>query len=288
MENDGNFTLDLGEFVVVPQTESELTFWLRFQEEKWEPEILRVIKLLANSATTFVDIGAWIGPTTLMASALGARVIAFEPDPLALESFRANLQANPLLEPLIDLRSVALSSKDGEASLGTTSLGGSGSSLVLTPTDSDHVRVATRSPTQELKGIAGPVILKIDIEGGEYELLPILLQIKTLNVSDLILSVHSYRHVLQAHGSVTRIGFSEKGILTRFLRQTLSSLRLFGPKLSIIRVTGEFRYRYYSSQGSDIWVKSSKLRLFFKLLRNENPEIYFTNIARVLNGTITK
>jgi len=287
MKSDESYTLDLGEFVVVPKTESELAFWLRFQEQKWEPEILRLIKLLTNSATTFVDVGAWIGPTTLIASALGARVIAFEPDPQALVSLRANLQANPHLQPLIDLRSVALSSKDGEASLGTTSLGGSGSSLVLTPTDSDHVQVATSSPTVELGGIDGPVILKVDIEGGEYELLPKLLSIKTLNVSDLILSVHSYRHVLQAHGSVTRIGFSEKGVLTRLLRQTLASLSLFGPKLSIMRATGGFDYRYYSLQGSDVWVKSSKLRLFFKLLRNENPEVYFTNKYRILNADTT-
>jgi FkbM family methyltransferase len=45
---------------------------------------------------TMVDVGANIGTTTIQAASMGARVIAFEPDPLNFRLLRANVAVNGL------------------------------------------------------------------------------------------------------------------------------------------------------------------------------------------------
>jgi FkbM family methyltransferase len=47
----------------------------------WEESTLRFVMETTDEQTTFIDIGAWIGPVSLVASARAKRVIAIEPDP---------------------------------------------------------------------------------------------------------------------------------------------------------------------------------------------------------------
>jgi len=67
---------------LVPPRSVWSEFWERFDQGLWEPRTLQKLSALRDG-DLFVDIGAWIGPTTLAAAVNGARVLAFEPDPVA-------------------------------------------------------------------------------------------------------------------------------------------------------------------------------------------------------------
>ena len=42
----------------------------------------------------FIDIGAWIGPYTLIAASMGMKVYAFEPDKVAFQELKKNIELN--------------------------------------------------------------------------------------------------------------------------------------------------------------------------------------------------
>ena len=59
-------------------------FWDKFFTEKWEPQTVKFFKSNLEKGRDFLDIGAWIGPTSLIATALGARKIKIiEPNPMS-------------------------------------------------------------------------------------------------------------------------------------------------------------------------------------------------------------
>ena len=63
----------------------------------WETQTVHALESLVRPGSRFIDIGAWEGPVTLHAAALGASVEAYEPDPVARERLERNLAANPAL-----------------------------------------------------------------------------------------------------------------------------------------------------------------------------------------------
>ena len=151
------------------------TFWARVEAGGWEPGTLCALDGLAGSGDVVLDLGAWVGPITLYAAALGARVIAVEPDPVALAQLRRNVAANPELAPLIRIVPGAIAPQPGRIALGarrkpgdsmsSALLAGSGAStwtsIVVTPAE-----LAAMLPS------SGRLVVKLDIEGGEYRLLP--------------------------------------------------------------------------------------------------------------------
>lgn len=136
----------------------EWGFWQRFADGTWEPEILDRMPALLADGGTFLDIGAWIGPHSLWASAVGAeRVVAYEPDPMAFTLLQRNV-------PFGELHHAAIGPVTGTTTIGTagdsTSRTGEGGATVACLTVEDA--------TYDL----GPVALvKIDIEGAESEVM---------------------------------------------------------------------------------------------------------------------
>lgn len=68
-------------------------FWDDYDAGRWERATHACIRNLVTPGSTFVDIGAWIGPVTLWAVPLAARVVAVEPDPVARACLVANTAA---------------------------------------------------------------------------------------------------------------------------------------------------------------------------------------------------
>ena len=52
------------------------TFWDRVEAGTWEPGTLAALAPHLGPETTFLDLGAWVGPLTLLAASRGARVLA--------------------------------------------------------------------------------------------------------------------------------------------------------------------------------------------------------------------
>ena len=66
-------------FLVEPKNYQN--FWNNFLN--WEKHDLNFVTEKGEEDKIFIDIGAWIGPYTLIAASMGMKVYAFEPDKIA-------------------------------------------------------------------------------------------------------------------------------------------------------------------------------------------------------------
>jgi FkbM family methyltransferase len=127
-------------------------------------DVYRMPPHLSIDPKTIVDLGADVGYSVVywLTIAPTARVIAFEPHPQHVEALLHNVELNAM-HGRVDVRACAAGTKAGVAGLSNR---GSSSSLAQGP-------ASIRVPVTDLfTAIAEPIdILKVDIEGAEYELL---------------------------------------------------------------------------------------------------------------------
>jgi len=150
------------------------TFWERVAADSWEPGTRRLIDTLVDASTLFVDLGAWVGPTTLQAAARGARVVAVEADPAALDQLGRNLAANPGLAARVTVVPKAIHPDGGTVTFGARRKpGDSMSSLLLAGADTTwQAEALTPAALAERLPASPRRVIKIDLEGAEYALLP--------------------------------------------------------------------------------------------------------------------
>lgn len=148
-----------------PQTRS-WGFWDKFADGTWEPATFDVLDRYANPDRDFLDIGAWVGPLTLWATALYRAVVAVEPDPTAWPILRANTAeyGNVLVH------NAAASADFGVATLYRGDAWGDSMST-LHPNGRPSQVVATM-PLSWIVTEADPALVKIDVEGSEASLVP--------------------------------------------------------------------------------------------------------------------
>jgi FkbM family methyltransferase len=181
--NTMSVTVEGHTFQVVPRIEGRnfSGFWPRMGTE-WEPGTLSIIRKLVGPGRIFLDVGAWIGPTAIWAALHGADVHAFEPDPIALATLQANIDANESLKPKVTVIPAAAGTHDGQVELFTDVAGNSETSCFRAVQRGDKLRTFPTRITvpqvdllgylQTLMAPPGSIILKMDIEGGEFALLP--------------------------------------------------------------------------------------------------------------------
>jgi len=168
-------------------------FWRRAAGGLWEPETYALLRRFLTAETVYCDIGAWIGPTAIYAARLCRQVICFEPDPVAYRHLLWNIELNRLgniapfclaLAPRMEIRQLA--SFGGE-------LGDSTSSLLTVAEGAETVPVLSLEWARFL-ALAQPGridVIKMDIEGGEFELLPTMADYLAKERPVLYLSVHA-------------------------------------------------------------------------------------------------
>ncbi len=101
--------------------------------DTWEPYTFHILDYYKNDGV-YIDIGAWIGPNVLYAANIFKKVIAIEPDPVALERLDANLRINHFTN--INVVRKAISDKNGISQFGGNSdLGNSESTLLVSDPD---------------------------------------------------------------------------------------------------------------------------------------------------------
>lgn len=117
---------------------------------------------------TFVDVGANLGAYSILASkVVGAKSIAFEPLPDTAKRLRGQLHLNQI-EGLVSVMNCGVGSQNGV--------------LAFTNSEDTRNRVSSNRDSSELTQVPvvaldsvidckGPMILKIDVEGYEYEVL---------------------------------------------------------------------------------------------------------------------
>jgi FkbM family methyltransferase len=178
--------------VTIAVADDQPTFWDRVDGGLWESGTLAVLRAHLDSTAVFLDLGAWVGPTALYAAALGARVIAVEADPAALEQLRRNLTANPALAPHIEVVPRAVHGSAGTVTLGARRKPGDSMSSTMLADAPVHWRAQTVTPAglRAMIRDGESLFVKIDIEGGEYELLPKLGPLLAVPGCAILVSFH--------------------------------------------------------------------------------------------------
>ena len=168
------------------------TFWERAGNGTWEPETLEALERLIRPRDAVLDIGAWVGPTTLFSASLGARVLAVEADPRAQALLALNVSANVDLAPLITIVPRAASARSGSVRLGAPRKPGDSMSSVLFAglENAWDVEAITPDEIVALLPAAERLVVKVDIEGGEYDLMPALASALPAHAHAILVAFH--------------------------------------------------------------------------------------------------
>ena len=168
----------------------------------WEPEVLRVVTSTIKPGMTVVDIGAHIGYYSLLFAKLvgpSGRVFCFEPLPENFALLQGNMQLNNLCQ--VATFNQAIFSSNGAITLTVPDdqrNSGNGSAYIHGGGREVHVEAISVDAFCEEVGIR-PDILKMDVEGAEYEVL--MGARKTISQSrpKLLIELHHFDGNLAAH-----------------------------------------------------------------------------------------
>jgi FkbM family methyltransferase len=148
---------------------------------EWEAPVLAAFGAAIRPGDVVFDVGAWIGPYTLIAATrVGpqGRVVCFEPDPVARPQLERNIALN-------ELENVTVLPYALAAAAGTLRLTGGHSVAHLDAAGEHEVQARVLADVIAELGVA-PDVMKVDIEGGELDL-----DVATLReVRDLFVEVH--------------------------------------------------------------------------------------------------
>ncbi|MGE0008471.1 MAG: FkbM family methyltransferase [Parvibaculaceae bacterium] len=175
-----------GETVTLADLPEYRKFYAKLASGAWEPRTFHVLCDQLGPDITYIDIGGWIGVTPFWAARRAKRVIVVEPDPKC----RGILKALLPHYPNVTLRECALSPKAG-LTLNAVEGFGSSESSALAIGDGGSVEVPCCSMAELLaQAGAGPVFVKVDIEGYEYEIAEELRRLDTETVTGVQLALH--------------------------------------------------------------------------------------------------
>lgn len=167
-------------------------FWRRASAGAWEPETFAVLDQYLDRDHDYLDIGAWIGPTVLFGARRARHVFAFEPDAAAFRALAWNIDLNGLNN--VSAFAAAISDRVGVARM--ASFGGEpGDSMssLLNGDDAAGTDVLTLgwedfASASDLSGVS---LVKMDIEGAEFDVLPHLVPWLKEQRPALFLSTHA-------------------------------------------------------------------------------------------------
>ncbi len=172
---------------------NHISFWSKVSRGTWEPQTFAALDGLLAADTVYCDIGAWIGPTVLHAAGRCARVYCLEPDRIAYMYLLQNLRLNHLDNVLPF--NMALAAEDGLKRMASPrgKPGDSMTSLLL-PGGGGSQEVLCLAWRTWLSLAGNPKLscLKMDIEGGEFALLPTMADYLQHNRPALYLSLHPH------------------------------------------------------------------------------------------------
>jgi FkbM family methyltransferase len=219
-------------------------FWDWYETPEWEPETVAVYAAFARPGARIVDVGGWIGPTVLLAAALGAEVLAVEPDPVAADALERNLALNPELASRVRVLRAAVDAQEGHALLVSASPDGGDSLSHLASVRSEagmaH-EVATVSLGSLLEPAQIPDLIKIDAEAAEYVVVPTLRD-----------------HIARARPSLYVA--THPNLIYDRRRRLRSGLRALAANRRLLRAVAPYRHHYAWRDGRLTDVRRENIR----------------------------
>ena len=167
-------------------------FWDQVNDGLWEPETFRIIEKYAEPSRAFIDIGAWIGPTTLFGACVAGKVFSVEPDPVAISALKDNIALNAALATKIRLFEGCIANVSGPVSIGNPKgFGNTLSSLLYKNENRQHSTEGLNfSDFVSTFDIENCSLIKMDIEGAEMLVLPTMIDYLVQYKPSLFLSIH--------------------------------------------------------------------------------------------------
>jgi len=166
-------------------------FWRKVARDEWERSTFTFLERCLSADSVCLDIGAWIGPTALFAAQRCRAVYCIEPDPVAYERLLANIRLNEVGNVLPFHG--ALSVHNARVQIANER--GFGNSMT-------RVRAAPAGGGATVLGLGlGSFIdwwgieridlLKMDIEGAEFDLVPSIIDLLPRFKPAIHLSLHA-------------------------------------------------------------------------------------------------
>ena len=152
-------------------------FWTLYANNRWENFTFEIFDRFIDSDSDYLDIGAWIGPTALYGASRAKNAYAFEPDKLAFEKLNTNRQLNPQLQEKLHIFNFGIGECTqkvkffvGEGATSTSSIvSNKYNEKAFYHVDFFDIRTVFADKNIEVENLN---FIKIDIEGGEYKILP--------------------------------------------------------------------------------------------------------------------
>lgn len=208
---------------VVEDLPKRVPFWNGVQRGSWEPETFHVFKHFLREDRSYLDIGAWIGPTALYGCQLAKMCYAFEPDPVAFEELEYNRNLNPNFKNLLLYKAAIGASESPQTMIGFHDNYGDSMSSLLS--DKGKMKVDQLSLTAAIEMKEDLNFIKMDIEGGEAIVLPSAIGIIQKRHPTLYLSLHGpmfprgfeayFARIMETIGSYKKI-YTAQGIPITF------------------------------------------------------------------------
>ncbi len=199
--------------------------WILYEENLWETNTFLILDKVLKPSHNVVDIGAWIGPISLYVGSKVNKCYSFEPDPVAYNELKRNISHNPQLAIKIDANNLAITSTGEPVKLYSRFAHGDSGSSLLKRVKSANAIVEAESVSLpeflEKKGVSKIDFIKMDIEGGEFFLIPHLVGYLNTNHPTLLVSFH-----FEALCEFVELSYLPFGFLRRILRKLDSERRL--------------------------------------------------------------
>lgn len=170
--------------------------WRRMGREQYEPETLDLLDTHLSPDSVMWDIGAHVGQMALYASRKCRHVVCFEPDIVALPSLYWNITRNRARN--VSVVSAAMAASTGFIKMGAFSSdqGSLGRAVTSSLPSPNAKTIIVPSIGPEIWGggwwkADPPDLIKMDIEGGEFELLPAMAEWLSQYRPKLYISLHA-------------------------------------------------------------------------------------------------
>ena len=178
-------------------------FWKGYVHGGWEDGTFKIFDKFLDKNHSYIDIGSYIGPTVLYGSQLAKHCFAIEPDPIAFQELKNNIELNDHLKSHITLSKYCITDSVGVSKLFTTGKledgGGSGSTLfpdlddgLVNEGQMNFWEVQTITIQQFIQSlsITDCNFIKIDIEGAEFNLIPSMSDYLKNQKPTLLIEIH--------------------------------------------------------------------------------------------------
>lgn len=169
-----------------------MRYLLYWKNKHWEIHTHKIFDKFLDSNQSYIDIGAFIGPTVLYGAHLAKKVYAIEPDPVAFKELEKNVSLNPRLKEKIELHKKCINITSGKVKFGSMLNGGDSTSSLLFSNSKTSwiVDGITFDEFIRENDIRDCNFIKMDIEGGEAMILPSMKKYLEKNKPILYISMH--------------------------------------------------------------------------------------------------